>query len=75
MEMSMGFFGRGEKNGALYIALCLIGKVLTLKFFSIISRIPLLVIFLVFVLFCTEAVQDSSLMSIFLPKFPAAYDF
>lgn len=68
MEMPMGFFGRWEKNDAFHIVLCVIGKVLTSNFFSIISRISLLVILLVFVLFCTEAVQNSSLMGICLPK-------
>lgn len=57
------------------IALCVIGKVLTPKSFSIISRISLLVILLVFVLFYAEAVKDSSLIGIYLTKFPAAYDF
>lgn len=35
----------------------------------------MLVVLLVFVLFYIEAVHDSSLMGICLPKFPAGYDF
>lgn len=73
--MPMGFFGRWEKNGALHIVLCVIGKLLTSNFFLIISRISLLVILSVFVLFYTGAVQDFSLMGICLPKFQAAHDF